>query len=137
MADSVAESGAGGRSCHEKVMIRRLINKFTWAWEGLVFVYKNEFSFRVELICAAIVLLAGLILGLGRIEWCIVLLGISVILSLEFLNTAIEKVLNFFHPNEHPEVKVIKDIAAGAVLIANLMALIIGALIFIPHFLRL
>ncbi|MBI4970551.1 MAG: diacylglycerol kinase family protein [Candidatus Omnitrophica bacterium] len=118
-------------------MILKIIKKIFWASEGAAFVFKNELSFRIELAVGVVVIIAGFIFHLGRIEWCFVILGIALIFSLEFLNTAVEKILNFFHPSEHPEVKVIKDIAAGAVLIANIMAAVIGVIIFLPHVLAL
>ena len=118
-------------------MLFKIIKKLGWAWEGLQFVFKNELSFRIEFFACLLVVIAGFIFQLGRIEWFFILFGIALIFSLEFLNTAVERILNFFHPKEHPEVKVIKDIAAGAVLIANVLAGTVGFLIFLPHVLSL
>ena len=73
------------------------------------------------------------ILELSFLEMIIVIFLITLILSLELINTQIEKILNFLQPNHDPKVKIIKDISAGAVLLACLGALIIGFLIFLPH----
>lgn len=108
----------------------------SFAWDGLRTVFQSELSFRIEIACALIVVCAGFILGLGRVEWFCVVFGLGIIFTAEFLNTSVEKTLDLFHPEEHPEIKVIKDISAAAVLIANIMAIVIGLLVFLPRILR-
>lgn len=113
-----------------------LPKKFKYAWEGFVAVFQYELSFRVELvltICAAIV---GIVLHLGRFEWMMVVFGMGFIYCAEFLNTAIEKILDHLHPDEHPEVKAIKDISAAGVMIANITGIIIALFLFLPRLFR-
>ena len=70
-------------------------------------------------------------------EWLVVVLCITVVLTLEMINTAIEKLCDVVQPDYHPQIKIIKDIAAGAVLIAALGSIIIGAIIFVPKIIAL
>ncbi len=110
--------------------------KFHYAWEGLVAVIKYELSFRIELAVAAVVVAAGFFTGFGRLEWIVTVLGIAAIFTAEFMNTAVEKLADHLHPEEHPEVKAIKDISAAGVMIANIAAIIIALLLFIPRIFR-
>ena len=77
---------------------------------------KNERAFKQEL-CLLLVPLVGLILG-WQIQWLIILIGINIIiLSVESVNTAVEKLCNFIHKEKHSEIKIIKDCAASAILL--------------------
>jgi diacylglycerol kinase len=71
--------------------------------------------------------------GLSTVEWCLILFSIALVLSLEMVNTAIERVCNMQTTEFHPAIKVIKDVAAAAVLLSSVIAAIIGMLVFIPH----
>jgi diacylglycerol kinase len=84
--------------------------------------------------CGAVVavIIAGCVFHIDRIEWLIISLNIAVVLGFEMLNTAVEKICNLVHPQHHPFVKIIKDVAAGAVLVAAIAAAVCGAVIFIP-----
>ena len=68
-------------------------------------------------------------------EWMMQILAFGLVLGVESLNTAIEKIADFIHPNYHEKIGFIKDIAAGAVLFAATTAIIIGLLIYVPKFL--
>lgn len=72
-------------------------------------------------------------MGLGAIEKSILLLTMMVVLSLELINSQVEKFLDILHPDHHPRVKIIKDFSAGAVLLSSLGSIIIGLLIFWPY----
>ena len=89
--------------------------------------------------CMAMVLVkpAGIILKLSITEWCICLVLFGVILALELVNTAIEAVVDLVTEEYRPLAKLAKDTAAGAVLIASIMAAGTGILIFLPKVLRL
>ncbi|KKU40201.1 MAG: Diacylglycerol kinase, partial [Candidatus Azambacteria bacterium GW2011_GWD2_46_48] len=63
----------------------------------------------------------------------ILILTVISVLTLEMINTSIERILDLLHPEKHPEIKIIKDISAAAVLLAALGALVIGLKIFIPY----
>jgi undecaprenol kinase len=100
---------------------------------GLVSAFKEERNFRLQCLIAIIVIGLIIIFGLNAIETSILLLTILVVLSLELINSQIEKFLDILHPDHHPRVKIIKDFSAGAVLLSALGSIVIGLLIFMPH----
>ena len=86
---------------------------------------------------AALVVIAGLILGISVTEWCICLGLFGMVMALELVNTAVEAVVDLVTEERKPLAKIAKDTAAGAVLFTAIMAVIIGCIIFIPHFITL
>ena len=117
--------------------MKNFFASFKYAFAGIISVLKNERNFKVQLIAAFLVLLAALVLKVDTIEWTILILCMVLVLSLEMINTAIEKICNFLHPDEHPKIKIIKDVAAGAVLLASIATAIIGGIILLPKLLLL
>lgn len=107
--------------------------RFSCAWNGMKAAYREEQSFRIQLMVVGVVSIAGLIVGLSQTEWLFIVTAIGAVLSLELLNTMVEKTLDLLHPMQHERVKFIKDVSAAAVLISSLAAAIIGLIIFIPH----
>lgn len=105
---------------------------FLYAFNGLVVFFKHERNGRIQLVIAASVTFLALFLQVSALDWIILLLCIGAVLSLEMINSAIEKLCNFVHPKYHPAVKIIKDISAGAVLWVSVSSGIIGAIIFLP-----
>ena len=83
-------------------------------------------------IAAAIAILLGFILAITAIQWLVILLCIGAVFALEIINTAIEALVDHLHPERHPKIGLVKDLAAGAVLIAAILSLIIGCIIFLP-----
>lgn len=104
---------------------------------GLRAAFKEERNFRIQFIIGTIVIFLMIILGLNSIEKSIILLTILVVLSLELINSQIEKFLDLIQPDHHPRVKIIKDFSAGAVLISALGSIVIGILIFLPYILNI
>ena len=86
------------------------------------------------MIAAMAVIIAGIVLGITRTEWIMVVMCIGTVISAELFNTAIEKLVDLVSPERHPVAGRVKDIAAGAVLICAVAAAIIGLIIFIPYF---
>ena len=84
---------------------------------------------------ALLVIVTGLVLGVSRMEWVVLLLCIAVVISLEMLNSSIERICNMYTTDFHPAIKIIKDLAAAAVLWSALMSLMIGLIIFVPRLL--
>lgn len=113
---------------------KRLIRSHKFAIEGLKSVFKEEQSFRAQLLIAAIVGLLMLYLPLSSAEKVVLILAIMMVLILELINSQIERILDILEPNYNERVKRIKDISAAAVLIACLSAAFIGLLIFLPYF---
>ncbi|MGR9049329.1 diacylglycerol kinase family protein [Halobacillus faecis] len=105
---------------------------FRFAWNGIKEVYQSERNFRIHLSVALLVFIAAFLFGLTKVEWMTILIIIVIVLSLEMVNTAMERLLDFYHPEQHPVIGSIKDITAGAVLVASIGSVIIGLIIFIP-----
>ncbi len=110
---------------------------FSYAWEGIVQVVKLERNFQIHLITALLVIIAGFILGLSRMEWIFIVIAIGIVLIAEMINSTIERIMDYIKPDIHPAAKQIKDMAAGGVLIAAVAAFIIGLFIFIPNIIAL
>lgn len=105
---------------------------FSYAWNGLSTVLKRERNFRIHIFAAILVVSVGLLVKLSPIEWLIICLTITIVLVTEIVNSAIEKTIDYISKDEHPDAKNIKDMAAGAVLIAAIASIIIGVIIFLP-----
>jgi diacylglycerol kinase (ATP) len=113
---------------------------FTGRLKSMVFALKGAFklvttehSIMVQSIIAILITIAGFYFGITRIEWMIQILVFGLVLSIEGLNTAVEKVADFIHPEYHKRIGFIKDIAAGAVFFAALTAIVIGCIIYFPY----
>lgn len=109
-----------------------LHKSFGYAFEGIFTCIRNERNMKIHITVAALVVIAGWILGLSITEWCICLGLFGLVMALELVNTAVEAVVDLVTTERHPLAKTAKDTAAGAVLIAAIMAAIVGLLIFVP-----
>jgi diacylglycerol kinase (ATP) len=108
------------------------VKSFKYAWEGIVSFFKTEHNAQIHLAISVLVLLLSVTLKLTKLEAIAVVFSIAFVWVAEMINTVIEKSMDFIAPGKHPQVKLIKDIAAGAVLVAAIAAAITGCLIFIP-----
>lgn len=118
-------------------MVRSYISKrkdsFGYAFRGIASFIKNEHHAKIHVIATIVVVAAGCWYKITKTEWLFVILSIAGVISIEMVNTAVEKTMDHLSPDLHPSVKFIKDVAAGAVLVAAIAAAIIGAVIFIPY----
>ena len=113
---------------------------FTGRLKSMVFALKGAFklittehSVMVQSSLAVMMTLAGFYFGITRVEWMMQILVFGLVLSIEGLNTAVEKIADFIHPDYHERIGFIKDIAAGAVFFAALTAIAIGCIIYFPY----
>ncbi|MER1986108.1 MAG: diacylglycerol kinase family protein [Solibacillus sp.] len=111
--------------------VRKFIRSFGYAVEGITTGVREQ-NLRFHLLSMVIVIIAGLLTGLSVIEWMIVVLLFALMIGMELMNTAIERVVDLTSPDIHPLAKQAKDIAAGAVLVFACASVIIGLLIFLP-----
>ena len=111
----------------------REAESFACAFRGIAALLKNEVHARVHLAATVAVLALGWWLDINAGEWMAVVLSIGLVWTAEALNTAIEYVADLAHPDEHPEVKKLKDLAAAAVLFASIVALVVGLIVFLPR----
>ena len=108
------------------------IKSVGYAFKGAVLLLKTEASIKIQFVIALLVTIAGFYFNISTTEWIIQFLAIGLIMSIEGLNTAIEYIADFIHPEHHEKIGMIKDVAAGAVFIAGIFAMIIGFIIYIP-----
>lgn len=113
------------------------VRSFRFAARGIRAVIQSQHNARIHLAASAAVVLAGAVVGLMRIEWCLIVGAITAVWVAESLNTAFEALCDVASPALHPLVERAKDIAAGAVLITAVGAAITGALIFGPRLAQL
>ena len=114
---------------------KNLLNSFKYAFWGIYKSFKSERNMKIHIAVATLVVIAGWILGLSITEWCICLGLFGLVMALELVNTAVEAVVDLVTQERKPLAKIAKDTAAGAVLIAAIMAAIIGCIIFVPKIL--
>ncbi len=104
---------------------------FRIALNGIVFTFRTQRHMRFHLFVVVVVLLLGILVNLGLRETLVLLFTISLVLVAEMFNSAIEATVDLASPQYNPLAKFAKDIAAGAVLISTMIALVVGALLFV------
>lgn len=115
----------------------KFIKGFGYAFSGLWQMLLHERNFKVHILALFVVISAGFYFHITSSEWLIVLLISALVLALEAINTAIEKLCDLYTTETHAQIKRIKDIAAGAVLISAIFALVIAIVIFKKYILIL
>lgn len=115
-----------------KTFLTSRIAAFGHAFHGWGFVLRTQQNAWIHSFIAIAVIIVGLWLGLPVRDWAVLILTIAMVFTAEFINTAIEAVVDLAMPLHHPLAKVGKDVGAGAVLIAALAAIIVGLLILGP-----
>lgn len=107
-------------------------NKFVNAGKGILAGMQHK-SILAQMVFGLCALAAGVFLHLTYLEWCVVILCIGCVIASEMLNTCIEKLCDMYSLEYRSDIKIIKDIAAGAVLVTSLMSLVIAIIIFVHH----
>ena len=112
-----------------------LLRSFGYAFEGVAHILRTQQNSRIELgvALAAVVLAAWL--GMSAVEWAVLILTISVVLALEWINTALELAVSLASPDRHPSAKAAKDVAAASVLLGAVVSVVVGLLLFAPRIL--
>jgi undecaprenol kinase len=100
---------------------------------GVRGLFSESRNARIQLVIFLLVLVAGFIVDLNRFEWLWLLMASAIVLALEAMNTSIELLADVYTLEFNLKIKQVKDIAAGAVLIASIFAVLVGFLIFLPH----
>ena len=114
------------------MFIKSRLQSFRCAIKGIMLMFREEQNAIIHLMIAIVAILAGIILNISVLEWGMIAFAIGFVLAAEAVNTAIERLVDMISPNYHEMARKIKDLAAGAVLLAALTAIIIGLIIFIP-----
>lgn len=106
---------------------------FRYAFDGLWHAFREHKSFRVEVIAAIFVVVLGFVLGINRYDWLAIVIIIFSVLVAELLNTAVETTLDYLARDHHVDVRVAKDVAAGAVLLLSIASVVVGTIVFLPY----
>jgi len=118
---------------YKKFSISRLFCSFMYASRGVVNLLKSEQNARIHLIFAITVATIAYIFSISRIEAILLFFSVTLVIAMEIINTAIEKLLDIIKPESSKAVEFIKDAMAGAVLIASIIALVVSTLILTPY----
>lgn len=105
---------------------------FVYAAKGLIEAIKSQFTIRFHFIATIVVVSLSFYYNLSPVEWCLILLSISIVWTIELINTAIEYLTDFVSPEYNYLAGKVKDIASGAVLVAAVISACVGLIIFIP-----
>lgn len=108
------------------------IKSFGFAIKGAILLIKTEASIKVQFTIALLVTAAGFYYNISATEWMLQILAIGLVMAIEGLNTAVEKISDFVHPEHHAKIGFIKDVSAGAVMFAAIVSTIVGCIIYIP-----
>jgi diacylglycerol kinase len=104
-----------------------------YAIKGAWLLLRHEPSIQVQFVLAILVTIAGFYFDITATEWMMQFLAIGLVMGIEGLNTAVENIADFVHPDFHVKIGRIKDVAAGAVFFAAVIAVIIGVIIYFPY----
>ena len=103
------------------------LQRLKFAAAGLGAAWRRERSFRTQVWIAGLVGLALVVLRPAAVWWGVILLTIGLVLAAELFNAAVEALVDHLHPDRHPEIRTVKDMAAGAVVVASLAAVAVAA----------
>ncbi len=111
---------------------RSIVESFRFAFSGLWYALRTQRNTRIHLSIAVGAVVLGLWLGLSPTQWAVLVLTIGFVLVSEMLNTVAEVLVDLVSPGYHPLAKVVKDVTAGAVLLAAIISVIVGLLVLGP-----
>lgn len=113
------------------------LKSFYYAFQGLKVAFKNEPHLRIHTTFAILALIVAVVLKLSYVEWLILAFTIFWVISLELLNTVIEALVDLVSPEIQPYAKIAKDVSAAVVLIAAILSIVVGTILFLPKILVL
>lgn len=111
---------------------KKRIKSFSYAFKGIFYMMSTQHNFWIQIIMGLLAVFLGLVLNINSFEWGLVVLSCGMVLTAETFNSAIETLADAVNPEYDPKMGLIKDLAAGAVLISAIAAAIVGLIIFIP-----
>ncbi|MCO5950176.1 diacylglycerol kinase family protein [Mucilaginibacter flavidus] len=117
--------------------MKKLIRSFGYAFKGVAYATTSQLNFRIHLVATVLATIAGFILHISSGEWQWVMLCVTIVLVTEIFNTMIETLVDLVSPGFNEKAGRVKDMAAGAVVIAAAFALATGLIIFLPKILLL
>ncbi|MBC8488665.1 MAG: diacylglycerol kinase family protein [Bacteroidetes bacterium] len=118
---------------HKKFSVKKRLLSFKYAFRGIGFMIQTQHNARIHLIATIIVIFLGVTLKVSLTEWCLLIFAIGIVLSSELFNTSIEFLTDLLSPEYQKRAGMVKDIAAGAMLISAITSAIIGLIVFLPR----
>ena len=113
------------------LFVKGRLQSFKYAFRGSYLLLKTEHSIMTQVFIFSLTILVGFIVGISKQDWINQTLAMGLVLGIEGMNTAVEKLADFVHKENHPKIGFIKDIAAGASSFAAFTSLIIAGFIYI------
>lgn len=117
--------------------VKGRIKSLKYAVVGAYKLLTTEHSIMVQFTIGILVTILGFVFEITKVEWMLQTLAVGMVLGIEGMNTAVEKIADFIHPEHHKKIGFIKDIAAGAVAFAAIAAIVIGLIIYVPYLVSL
>lgn len=117
----------------EDGFVKGRLKSLRYAFRGMLILIRSEHSIMVQLGIGILVSIVGFLVGISPTEWILQSICIGMVLAAEGLNTAVEKLCDFVNPDYDPKIGRIKDISAGGVGFAAVMAILVGAIIYAPR----
>lgn len=115
-----------------KFSITKRLNSFSYAFNGLKILFKEEHNSWIHLVATGIVIITSIFLRLNIYEWVAIIFCIGLVFTAELFNSTVENIADFLTTEKNNKIKTIKDLSAAAVLISALTTFIIGLIIFVP-----
>lgn len=112
--------------------LQALIKSFKYAFTGIFTALKKERNMKIHFVVASLVVILGMLLKISKIELTLCIFAITLVISAELLNTAIETIVDMITTKQNEKAKIAKDVSAGAVLITAIGAATVGIIIFLP-----
>ena len=117
--------------------MKKIKNSFKYAIEGIWTSFKTERNMKIHIFIMILVIIAGIILKIDKLEWIICITLFAIVIGSELFNTSIETIVDMVMPEKNEKAKIAKDVSAGAVLVVAIGAAIIGLVIFVPRILNI
>ena len=117
--------------------MKKIKNSFKYAIEGICTSFKTERNMKIHIFIMILVIIAGIILKIDKLEWIICITLFAIVIAGELFNTSIETIVDMVMPEKNEKAKIAKDVSAGAVLVVAIGAAIIGLVIFVPRILNI
>lgn len=118
----------------KKSFVKNRIKSLRFAFDGLYKLIATENSIKLQVVVAVTISIIGFLLDISKTEWMLQVISIGLVLATEGMNTAIEKIADFIHPEHNKKIGEIKDMAAGAVAFCALAAIVVALFIYVPKF---
>jgi len=119
------------------IRIKRLLKSFKYAISGLVKIFKEEQNLRIQFFLGLLAMCFAYFFKIEKIEFLLIIFSVGLVILMETINSAVERIADILKPRINNYIKEIKDITAAAVMIASIISLIIGIIIFYPYVIQI